>query len=190
MGKKEVELLKQWINPLYLAPQNITKIQQRFRNDGYIQLAELVLQTPKKLSWKRSYIPDMHSYQHAALGQDKKVEEFITSPAFFSLVGTMIGKNVKHVTAEFLLFQHRDYSLIHDSVSHKGIMFWVDFTKEWDNNFGGQTVFFSDSAPLIFTSAFASLYLVALQKHMHMFTKYVNCCAGKKELLLLRGFLE
>jgi len=190
MGKKDVELLKQWINPLYLLPENITKIQQALRNDGYIQLAEFVLQTPKKLSWKKSYIPDMHSYQHAALNQDKKVEEFIMSPAFFSLIGTMIGKHVKKVTVEFLLFQHRDYTLMHDAVSHKGMMFWLDFTKEWDTDFGGQTVFFSDKAPLIFTSAFASLYFVALQKNMHMFTKYVNCCAEKKELFLLRGFLE
>ena len=54
MGKNDVRLLKQWINPLYLVPQSMTKIQHACTKNSYIQLADFLLQMPKKLSWKTS----------------------------------------------------------------------------------------------------------------------------------------
>ncbi len=196
---EELALLKSWLQPSYLSSSILQQITKTFSQQNYIQLADFfqekqafhVIQRLQLLFWNHSYNPDMHSYSHAPIDSLKDFSAFLHSPVFCAFVGTLVSKDVKKITAEALLFQHGDYTLMHDAQHREaGILFWFDFTQKWDSGAGGQTVVFHKESPLVFAPRWNSLQLVRLQKHQQIFTKYVNSLAGKKKLVMVKGMLE
>jgi Rps23 Pro-64 3,4-dihydroxylase Tpa1-like proline 4-hydroxylase len=199
MVRTELALLKSWLQPSYLSSSILQQIAKTFSQQQYIQLADFfqekqvlqIVQGLQLLSWKHSYNPDMHSYSHAPIDPLKDFSAFLRSPVFCAFVGTLVGKDVKKITAEAFLFQHGDYTLLHDAEQREtGVLFWFDFTQEWDSAAGGQTIVVHRDAPLIFAPKWNSLQLIHLQKQQQFFTKYVNAFAGKKKLVLVRGMLQ
>jgi Rps23 Pro-64 3,4-dihydroxylase Tpa1-like proline 4-hydroxylase len=197
MGKKDVDLLKSWINPLYLLPQNIKGIATQLSSEGYVQLADFfeekmvktVVKDVKATKVGKSYQPDLHRYQHGPV--TKKLDSFIQSVAFRALLGTMVGQDVKKVDLEVLYFCAGDYTLLHDmEYGTEGLLLWFDFTADWEENFGGMTVCNEEgNDPLLFAPAFNALHVVSVGKDTGMFVKYVNCLAGKKKIIMVKGWL-
>lgn len=198
MASQELALLKTWIQPTYLSPAVVQQIAKTFSQQHYIQLADFLqekqaqylTQRLRRCSWKHSYRPDMHSYHHASIGFLKDFSAFLHSAVFRAFMGTLIDKDVERIYPEVLLFQQGDYILLHDAVHQQGILFWLDFTQEWNFAAGGQTIVVTKDEPLIFAPQWNSLQVVYFQKQQQLFTKYVNSLAGKKRIIQVRGMVE
>ena len=200
----DTQLLKQWVNPLYLLPETITQAQKTFNSHKHIrsiqlgqfflaEKAEKIRKTLEKCSWNHAYIPHMYSY--AILTNEKPLKEFyalLSSPGFKSLVGTMLKKQIKTVQPHALCFCHKDYTLLHDTIEERDyILCTFDFTKEWPENAAAQMIFtYPETDPLIFSTMFNAVNIVHITNDVHSFVKYVNCNAGKKKKFLIEVNME
>lgn len=193
----EIQVLKQWINPQYLSAETMQQIEKHLSQQPLpnIQLAQFLLpqkaeeirKALEKTKWQHQYIPHMHSY---ALGNDAALNSFfsfLNSNGFKVFLGTMLRKEIKTIEKEILLFQHRDYTLLHDSRQEKdAVLCCFDFTKDWPLGAGGETVVVSKTEPLLFPRLFNALTLVHLKPDIHYFLKYVNAKAEKKKMFMVQ----
>jgi hypothetical protein len=188
-----VNLLKESINPLYLLPKNIKAITKEFKTTGYVQLADFLtekkmatlLKNLKKIKVAKSYEPDLHRYSHGAL---KKL--LFSDATFGALLATLFSCE-GHTDFEVFEFGVGDYTLLHDIEHDKeGVLVWLDCTKDWNAEAGGMTVVTSEeNDPLLFAPTFNALHAVRITRDLGSFVKYVNCFAGKKKLLLVKGWV-
>ena len=199
----EVQLLKEWINPLYLVKETIAQIPPTFyahQELPSIQLsnffleekAEQVRKVLDKLSWKKNYIPHMHSF-HKPTNEKAlaSLYSLVNSPGFKALLGTMLKKEFKNIIIEPLLFQHGDYTLLHDAhEQEKGIVCYLDFTKHWSEDFWGQLIFTTKAEPIIFPRVFNAAHIVQITEDAQCFVKYVNSAAGKNKVYLVKVIMH
>lgn len=195
----DVQLLKEWINPLYLVQETIAQISPTFyANQGLpsIQLsnfflegkAEQVRKILDNFSWEKNYIPHMHSFHKPA---NEKTLAFlyslVNSSGFKSLLGTMLKKEFKNIIIEPLQFRHGDYTLLHDAhEQEKGVVCYLDFTKNWHDEAGGQLIFTTTAEPIIFPRIFNAVHIVQITEDAQCFLKYVNSAAGKNNVYLVK----
>ncbi len=195
MAKDNINILKQWVNNLYLIPNNIDAAAEQFTVNGHVHITDFFVEKKatelstklKKATWKESYEPDLHKYCHA-----KITESFLQSAIFRTLLGKMLKTNGEKSTFEALQFGHGDYTLLHDKEHGKqGIFVWFDFTKDWQKDAGGMTVFTEeDKDPLLCVPTWNRFNAVHIKKQTGIFTKYVNCHAGKKKIILLKCWMK
>lgn len=200
----DVQVLKQWINPLYLVPETIQQVQKAFTSNAEvqsIQLGQFLLQSQaeklvkalEKMKWQEAYIP--HMYSHKLSSNESALKElytFLGTAGFKALLGTMLKRELKTVTPKAFLFEHGDYTLMHDALEEKKhILCTFDFTMRWPENSGGQQVFMHSSAePLIFVPSFNALNIVSMSGDVRSFLKYVNCNAGKSKRFIVQVRME
>lgn len=195
-----VQVLKQWINPQYLSAETMQQIEKQFSSNPvpHIQLAQFLLpqkaeeirKALEKIKWQHQYIPHMHSYALGNASGNTPINQFFSfldSNGFKVFLGTMLRKEIKTIEKEMLLFQHRDYTLLHDSRQEKdAVLCCFDFTKDWLLGAGGETVVVSKTEPLLFPRLCNALTLVQLKPDIHYFLKYVNAKAEKRKIFLIQ----
>lgn len=194
--------IREWINPLYLSSQTLQEVNTAFNHAQpfpFIQLgnffleqqAEKIMTAALKAKKNQEYIPHMHSYCNVTLDKDKELKqcsEFLKSTGFLSLLGTMIKQQCKKAEVEMCIFNHGNYTLLHDTALQKhGIFCFIDLTKNWPAEANGQTVFVNETGaePVIFRRAWNTLNIVQLNSNTHSFLKYVNAASGKKSIILI-----
>lgn len=195
----EVQLLKNWVNPQYLSTETMKQIEQTFHSTAIpsVQLANFLLPEKADAVYKRleklklihEYIPHMHSF-HTADAEKQLAEfySFLNSSGFKSLIGTMIKKEIKVVYQKVLVYEHTNYTLLHDIVEQRlGTVLFFDFTKSWNENAGGKTIFVSpNTEPLLFSRIFNAVTITALQPDVRYFVKYVNAEAKNNKVFLIK----
>ncbi len=195
----DIQLLKNWVNPQYLSTETIKQVEQAFHTATIpsVQLANFLLpekaaavkKAIEKIKLNYEYIPHMHSYHTAAA--EKPLADFyafLNSPGFKTLLGTMLRKEIKTVHPQLVVYEHKDYTLLHDTIEQRAAtVLFFDFTKDWNDAAGGKTVFISpNSDPLIFPRMFNAICVAALVTDVHYFLKYVNGVAGKNKVYLVK----
>ena len=195
----DIQLLKHWVNPQYLTTETIKQVEQTFQSAAIpsVQLGSFLLpekaaavrKVIEKIKFSHEYIPHMHSYHTAAA--EKPLAEFyafLNSAGFKTLLGTMLRKEIKTVHPQLLVYEHKDYTLLHDTIEQRAAtVLFFDFTKDWSEDAGGKTVFVSPKAdPLIFPRMFNAICVAALLPDVHYFLKYVNGVAGKNKVYLVK----
>lgn len=192
-------LLKQWINPLYLLPETIAQVEKTFyshKDIKSIQLgqflirekAERIQKALEKSKWAHAYVPHMYSYTVAT--NESAFKDFfalLNTSGFKTLIGTMIKRQIKIVKPHAVSFSHKDYTLLHDGIDEiEHVLCTFDFSSEWPENAGGQMVFrHPEAEAMIFPPTFNALNIVAIEKEVHSFVKYINCHAAKKKMFLI-----
>lgn len=195
----DIQILKNWVNPQYLSTETIKQVEQTFSSAAIpsVQLGSFLLpekavavrKAIEKIKFIHKYIPHMHSYHTAAA--EKPLADFyafLNSSGFKTLLGTMLRKEIKIVHPQLLIYEHKDYTLLHDTIEQRAAtVLFFDFSKDWKEDAGGKTVFVNpNTEPLIFSRMFNAICIAALLPDVHYFLKYVNGVAGKNKVFLVR----
>ncbi len=199
----DVQVIRQWINPLYLVDETINQVMTTFyantdcpniqlSNFFLEQKAGQILRIFNRLPWKKQYLPNKHSFHQST--NDKMLSTFftlLTSTGFNTLVSTMLRMELSTVKIEPLCFMHKDYTLLHDTYEQeKGIVCYFDFTKDWNESAGGQLISVTKTEPLISTHVFNAAHIIQKKEDGQCFVKYVNSAAGKKKVYFVKVVLN
>ena len=194
------DMLKHWLNALYLDTNNIQKMEQAyvdsvmgslrlhsFLNDRrFVELEKYVY----KSSGKHEKIADRFSY--TTLPFPKELEQFFSSPEFLSLLSFITKKKFKTCEISVKKFGHRDYTLLHDSERLKlGFEFFLDINPMWNPVWGGSLIYRDAKEELFRVPPAANAFtLVNRQKGMHRFVEYVNVKSGNNVRIIVEGKLR
>lgn len=195
----DIQILKNWVNPQYLTTETIKQVEQAFHAAAIpsVQLGSFLLpekaaavrKAIEKIKTTHEYIPHMHSY-HTTDAQKPLADfyAFLNSSGFKTLLGTMLRKEIKTVHPQLLVYEHKDYTLLHDTIEERAeTVLFFDFTKDWNDEAGGKTIFVNPNTdPLLFSRMFNAICVAALLSDVHYFLKYVNGVAGKNKVFLVR----
>jgi len=163
-------------------PPNI-QLKNILRQDKFNQFAEKL----NALGWEKKYVPETGCYDHALIPLG--LSDFLHSEEFKMLISFITHKTIHQTRAELCSFGHRDYTLLYDELRDSGIFFQLEFTSQWDQNWGGYTSFTQDEEMLRIVPSSNTLVLVDC-KNMKHFTKYICHKAGQHKRILVEGLLK
>jgi len=187
----------EYINPNYVHPTVIKTLQQQFAQQDSIQLRNFLnkecydeLAKPlSTASWKPRAVFDIYAHYTSTI---KDVTAFLTSKQFLNLCSAITGLTLKHATFNTFLFKHRNYTLLNDELREPpGIAFELDFTADWQKEWGGYTSIVNGENELFrITPTPNTLTLYKRDRTIQSFVKYVNHLAGKDMRIVVRGTLS
>ncbi len=168
-----------------------------FAKNKSIQLKQFVQQAQyeklcrsiERLQWKKKIEYDKFNYKTAPL--PKELLEFFQSQDFLETVLILSGKTPKEVICELRLFEHENYTLLHDEiVQPEGIAFELEFTPIWNEKWGGCTSFVRKKKEFArITPTPNTLTIVQQDKNTKSFVKYVNHLAENKKVVLMGSII-
>ena len=153
----------------------------------FIQVRIKLCRSIERLQWKKKTEYDKFNYKIAPL--PKELLEFLQSQDFLETVSILSGKTPKEVICELRLFEHENYTLLHDEIAQpEGIAFELEFTPIWNEKWGRCTIFARKKKELAcITPTPNTLTLVRQDKNTKSFVKYVNHLAEKNIRIVLQG---
>ena len=138
-----------------------------------------------KVKFKKSEVRDTHSYFEA----DSPALQFFDGKEFLSFAEAVSGKKLKSSKCSLRIFMAGCYTLMHDeAAAAKGIEFYFDLTLQWQQKWGGSTVYLTDSGEKLELPPVPNTLVVAAAGRNYV--KYVNRLAGEEGRLVVYGILE
>jgi hypothetical protein len=187
------------VSTIYLDSGLAKQMQESFSSIGAIVLPGFlkekeykdILKTLDGVKGRKRRVPDSYSYDLLDFSELKKVFE---GEDVRKAIENILGKKAGELKVEVKRFGHRDYTLIHDSENvGERFEFFFFLCPEWKAESGGMKVYSSsseDAEPLVFLPEGNSFCLIHRKKDMNSFVKYVNNLAGKKNFVLVEGFID
>ena len=175
------------INKIYLKKEVIDNIKQTFQSSKKIQLEEFFekeffykLQNQIiKAKYKKYKNPLKYSYSKAKL-------PFKLNSKFIDHISEITGIKIKKIKFEPYSLSWKDYTILSDKEKGSGLEIIIDFTKAWNNNYGGSIIY--STAKENFHLATKSNTLSIIQtKNTKRFFQYVNHLSNKKRRHFLVG---
>ena len=166
------------INKIYYNQEITSQIRNVLEKEGAVQLNEFLteeginffLKKREQRKLKRYYIPLLASYEYANFSESNLGEEIK------EVIEKILGREIKIKSLRFLVFYHKDYTLISDTKNEEeGYTLLLELTEYWKREFGGYTSFVKNNEELQRIYPIPnSLSLIKTDKSMKSFTKYVN----------------
>jgi hypothetical protein len=140
-----------------------------FANDFYKKLKKEVF----SLNYKKSYIPNLHSYSKASLG--KTLHSLFNSKEFLAFISKLMKKKIKNTGGEAFCFSNGDYTILSDKTKRKpGIDIIIDFTDKWNNNYGGKITYVDGKGNYYHLSVKGNSLFIVKRENIQRFVQYVN----------------
>lgn len=168
------------VNAVYRRKEVLDAIKKAWKKEKSVALQNILdpaelqeIAKETRIGWKRSYIPDRHSYE----------EKWLEIPTR-SFVKEVTGRLPLKATSK--RFSHRDYTILHDKErEQQGILAFL-LLEDWNPEWGGKIVFMQNGRTLHeFFPRRNTLLIVERKKGVRYFIKYVNHRAGKRRLMIL-----
>jgi len=186
------------INPTYLNPETVQKINQEFafKNDFpsivlfkflnreiYIKLREQII----RLYYKKEVVRTSHSYAVAEL--PVTISKLFNGKEFFDFLSPILNKKVKRIDAKAYSFAWKDYTILSDkTIEEPGFDFIFDLTHDWDERANGY-IFYKDEDGNFISLPIAAdmLAMVERKEGVQKYVQYLNHYAQKNKRLLVMG---
>ena len=180
------------INRSYI--NDIEKIRTAFNADGKLPSVTLhdffsedfYLKLEKEmnlLNYRKEKNILTHSYAKSKLYS--KVLAAINSSELLNYLSSIIGKEIRRVDGEAYKFYWQDYTILNDDVKEElGVDIVIDFTEDWDEDFGG-SLFYVDGTHHQIPVRRNTISVIERKHNVQRFLKYVNNHAGRKKRCLL-----
>ncbi len=137
-----------------------------------------------KAKLKKSEVRDTHSYFEA----DSPALKFFSSREFLAFAAAVTGKKIKKVTCSVRIFLKDCYTLMHDEKKASGIELFFDMTPQWMQEWGGSTVYLTDSGEKLILPPSPNSLIIAVAGKSYV--KYVNHLAGNEGRLVVYGTMK
>ncbi len=158
-------------------PKSI-KLEQFFKKEKY----DLLKKEIYDLKFKEIYIPDSYSFSKSNLGNE--FSRLFNSKDFISFISFIVGRNIKNIKAESLLFDHKDYTLLKDNANETFLEINFFFNDDWKEEYGGYFSYFKDEELLRIFPVENNVTIIYLRE-MQRFVKYINVKSSKRKIYLI-----
>ncbi len=163
-------------NPAYLDTRVLAQLKTQFAEKQHLLLNQFA-KMPLPKTWKRSYVPDAHSYEQASLKPPA---------ALIQYVQTVTQQPLKLVRSELQRFSNRDYTVIKDGKADDVIEVILCLSP-WDVAWGGKIVYKTDTNATVINPQENSLSIVRTGAKKR-FIQYVNHYAKHALVLAVLTF--
>jgi hypothetical protein len=178
------------VNPFYADKTMTQAFRKAFRQNKelpqlalgeFLERKEFIALQQAKAAWKENYVPDRHRFDELT----RPVPRISTAlGAITKFIDDVTGK--KPISEGIRQFHHQSFTLMHDKTMQKPAVVAYYFLDEWNEEWGGQIVFFKNGKTLgSFTPRANTLLIVERRKGVRSFVKYVNHKAGKRSFRVL-----
>jgi len=170
------------INKNYL--NNLEKLKEHFLKNKSLILYEFFndYETIKNkilnLKYSREYDPIKFSYSKSEFKINYEILEFLDK-----LLDVKINDNF-----EAYCFNWKDYTILCDKIKHeKGINVIIDFTDDWDFNYGGSIVYTDGSGNYTKIEPSGNTLIIFDIDNNKRFVQYINNLAKSKSRYFILG---
>jgi hypothetical protein len=191
---------KFFINPNYLLKHTLYSAAEHFAKDGSIQLhqflipamAEKVRAAVSRASLVQEYAPDRYSFHEPkSVPIGKQLQNVLKAThEIKDIISTIVQKQVKYQDSCWRVYQHKDYTLLHDKNKEQpGYDVIIDLTPDWDNRACGYHSYVDGNGTELVRvqPAMNALTIVKRDKNTMRFVKYVNHRAGNGRRIVLQA---
>ena len=161
------------------------QLQQFFTKEFFSKLSNIV----KKAKYKRKELISIASFMEAK-EVPKEINELFSSDEFRKLLSLIVGKELKKLgELRVIYFGHKDYTLVQEEVrKFPGIDLWVDFTSDWEEEFGGRISYRDAEKELVYFYPMENAVTIVNRKKELNFIKYVNNKAKNRKRFLIKAY--
>lgn len=188
-GARASAKVTQGLTPAYVDPTVVPRIKEAYKANtpASVQLQQfLAPETAKalhsalsKAAWRHNCIPDRYSRDEAAL--PAAAIKILKSAGVMAFIASVTGARVTSATLE--RYGHRDYTLRNDEEAPPGLVAYLDWTAEWDETFGGETIVADENGELVRVGPMANTLVIIDCAKVYPFVRYVNHYAGKQVII-------
>lgn len=183
------------INPLYLKKETLEKIKDIFNSSEWLPSAKIKYFLNKEdykkikneiIKLKFNKNKKLMHYSYSKTEIPEKLNKFVNSDKFKKIIFEIAGEN--KINFELRRFGWRDYILLNDLDNEKnGIDVILEFTENWNEEFGGETVYTNSIG---FNSKIipeGNTLNIIKRENVQRFVKYVNNKAKNRFRYFLIG---
>ncbi len=181
------------INPQYLKKESIEQLQKTWNKPTtftHILLTRIF--TPEaykekkrqlqELKFHRNTRPDSHSYASVKSSN----LHILDNKEFLQFISQITGKEVKKISGEAYYFSWKDYILLSKRLEKKGTDILLDFTKNWQEEWGGATIYKDSKGKYLKLIPSQNTLMILERKNIQRYFQYVNNLAkGEKRYVIL-----
>ena len=168
------------INKIYLQKEVIDNIKQTFQSSKKIQLQEFfekeffckIKRQVTQAKYKKYRNPLKYSYSKARL-------PLRLNSNVIAYILAITGTKVKKIKFEPYFLSWRDYTILSDKEKKSSLDIVIDFTKRWDDRYGGLVVYTNNNENFHLAAKSNTLSLIRT-KNTKRFFQYVNHLSNKK----------
>jgi len=157
--------------------KNSIQLQCFFEEEYFNKLKDRI----NKIILKKEFIPQLYSYSSADF-KDKDIISTINN-----LISYLFNKSSKLSSSRIFSFQHRDYTLLSDSIRQDdGVKVIIELTDNWNDEANGYTSFVKDKKEVARINVINnSVSIIRTNNDMRSFVKYVNYKSKDKKRIFI-----
>ncbi len=190
--------IDEMINPVYFDEKAIASIKQGFLSEKELQTISMenflrgeilnqFFEEIKVQEFVRERNPCKYSIFKAKT--PIRIQRFLNSLELRDLIGEMIEEHIIDIQSHVIQIGWKNYTLIHDDIRSDNVFeFYLDFTKQWQEQFGGYISYYVPPDKYFKLPIKYGQFTVVHRRYgVAKFIKYVNNRAGSSKRYFISG---